>query len=112
MAVASGVFLIFQGLSSPQVDLLETRLAQFSDRELTLDEMEMSTPLVDRVIRPIVDRIGQVIAKRTPANQQQALQDKINLAGRPFNLSVGSFLSLQLISLVVCTLVFYLLGLL
>jgi tight adherence protein C len=112
MAVAFGVFLIFQGLSSPQVDLLETRLAQFSDRELTLDEMEMSTPLVDRVLRPLVDRIGKVIAKRTPANQQQALQDKINLAGRPFNLSVGSFLSLQLIALVVFTLVGYLLALL
>jgi tight adherence protein C len=110
VVVAFGIFLIFQGLTRPQVDLLETRLAQFADRELTLDEMEMSTPLVDRVIRPIVDTVGKVITSRTPANQQRALQDKINLAGRPFGLTVGSFLSLQVIGFIVLGLIGYGLG--
>jgi tight adherence protein C len=107
LCVAFGVILIFQGLSRPQVDLLETRLAQFGDRELTLDEMEMSLPLADRLFRPFFERIGRALTNRTPANQQQALQDKLNLAGRPYGLTVGSFLTLQIISLVVFAVVGY-----
>ena len=112
LGVAFGIFLIFRGLSVPQVDLLETRLAQFGDHELTLDEMEMTLPFSDRFLRPILDRWGRAVARRTPANQQQALQDKINLAGRPYNLTVGSFLTVQFLALVVFTPIAYGLALL
>jgi tight adherence protein C len=103
LGVAFGVFLVFQGLSRPQTDLLESRLAQFGDHELSLSEMELSLPFADRFLRPIIDRIGAYIASRTPANRTQALQDKINLAGRPFNMTPGSLLGLQLVSLFVLT---------
>ena len=101
LCVAFGVILIFQGLSRPQVDLLETRLAQFGDRELTLDEMEMSMPLADRIFRPVFERLAKALTAKTPANQQQALQDKINLAGRPYGLTVGGFLTLQILALLI-----------
>ncbi|HEY2704691.1 MAG TPA: type II secretion system F family protein [Candidatus Dormibacteraeota bacterium] len=103
LAVAFGVFLIFQGLSRPQTDLLETRLAQFGDHDLSLAEMELSLPFGERFLRPILDRMGGFITSRTPANRTQALQDKINLAGRPLNLSPGSLLTMQLLSLLVMT---------
>jgi len=103
LAVAFGVFLVFQGMSRPQTDLLETRLAQFGDHELTLSEMELALPFGERFLRPILDRMGNFITSRTPANRTQALQDKINLAGRPLNLTPGSLLTLQLISLLVLT---------
>ena len=107
LCVAFGVILIFQGLSRPQVDLLETRLAQFGDRELTLDEMEMSLPLVDRLFRPFFDRIGNALTSRLKAGQREALQEKLNLAGRPYGLTVGTFLTLQVIALVVFAVVGY-----
>ena len=107
LVVAFGIFLIFQGFTTPQANLLDTRLAQFADHEMTLDEMEMSLPFVDRVIRPVFDRIGKTIAERTPANQRQALQEKIDLAGRPYNLTVGSFLTMQVIAAVLFALVGY-----
>lgn len=112
LVAAFGVFLIFQGLSRPQPDLLESRLAQFADHEMTLDEIELSLPFVDRVLRPFFDRIGKAIAERTPANQRQALEAKIELAGRPYNLTVGSFLALQIIAMVVFALLAYLLAVL
>src|SRR5258708_39276653 len=105
--VAFGVFLVFQGFSTPQPDLLESRLAQFGDREMTLTEMELTLPFGERFLRPILDRIGRLISSRTPANQQQAIADKINLAGRPFGLTAGSLLALQVVSLVVLTAAFY-----
>ena len=107
LCVAFGVILIFQGLSRPQVDLLETRLAQFGDRELTLDEMEMSLPLVDRLFRPFFDRIGTALTNRMKATQREALQEKLNLAGRPYGLTVGTFLTMQVIALVVFAVVGY-----
>jgi tight adherence protein C len=103
LAVAFGVFLVFQGMSRPQTDLLETRLAQFGDHELTLTEMELALPFAERFLRPILDRMGTFITSRTPANRTQALQDKINLAGRPLNLTPGSLLTLQMLSLLVLT---------
>jgi tight adherence protein C len=112
LVAAFGVFLVFQGLSRPQPDLLESRLAQFADHEMTLDEMELSLPFADRVLRPFFDRIGKAIAERTPANQRQALEAKIDLAGRPYNLTVGSFLALQIITMVVFALLAYLLAVL
>jgi tight adherence protein C len=101
LCVAFGVILIFQGLSRPQVDLLESRLAQFGERELTLDEMEMTLPLADRIFRPVFEKFGKALTSRTPENQKQALQDKINLGGRPYGFTVGSFLTLQILALVV-----------
>jgi tight adherence protein C len=103
LAVAFGVFLVFQGMSRPQTNLLETRLAQFGDHELTLTEMELALPFAERFLRPILDRMGTFITSRTPANRTQALQDKINLAGRPLNLTPGSLLTLQMLSLLVLT---------
>jgi tight adherence protein C len=103
VAVAFGVFLVFQGLSMPQVDLLEARLAQFGERDMTLDEIEMTLPFGERFLRPIVERVGSIITSKTPAKQQEALQDKINLAGRPFGLTVGMFLTSQIVSLLAMT---------
>lgn len=103
IAVAFGVFLVFQGLSMPQVDLLEARLAQFGERDMTLEEIEMTMPFAERFLRPIVERIGSIITSKTPAKQQEALQDKINLAGRPLGLTVGMFLTSQIVALLAFT---------
>jgi len=112
LAVAFGVFMIFQGLTTPQTNLLDSRLAQFSDHEMTLDEMEMSLPFMERVFRPFFARIGQAVAARTPENAKQAIQEKINLAGRPLGMTVGTYFALQIVMLGVLALAFYLLGLL
>jgi tight adherence protein C len=106
VVVAFGIFLIFQGLSTPQVDLLESRLAQFGETSMSLDQMEMTLPFGDRFLRPILDRVGAIVARRTPANQTAQLQEKINLAGRPWGLTPGSFLALQIASLLVGTTAF------
>src|SRR5215467_14549211 len=98
--VALGVFLAFQGMTRPQTDLLEARLAQFGERDMTLEEIEMTMPFTDRFLRPILDRFGAIFAKNTPAKQREELQEKINIAGRPYGLTVGMFMSSQFIALV------------
>ena len=103
VVVAFGVFLVFQGLSMPQVDLLEARLAQFGERDMTLEEIEMTMPFGERFLRPIFERIGSIVTSKTPAKQQEALQEKINLAGKPFGMTVGMLLTTQIVALLAST---------
>jgi len=89
---------------SPQSDLLEARLAQFADAGRavqSLAEVEMTLPFFERVIRPTLDRWGRRLAARNSLQRTQALQEKLNLAGRPWGLTVGGFLVLRIISVIV-----------
>ncbi|HZB97953.1 MAG TPA: type II secretion system F family protein [Candidatus Sulfotelmatobacter sp.] len=105
LLAAFGVFLAVQGLvrrSAPQADLLEARLAQFTQSGhlvTSLTEAELSLPFFERVFRPTFNKWGSRLAARTPAARQQALQEKIIMAGRPWGITVGGFLALRLFSL-------------
>src|SRR5438128_3142684 len=97
------VFSVVLTMSPRPVDLLEARLAQFTEagRPLTtLSEVEMSLPFFERAVRPILDGFGGYLSKRAQAGSQQALQEKLNLAGRPSGLTAQGFLALRLLSLV------------
>ncbi len=86
-----------------QGDLLEARLAQFTEAgrmPTTLTEVELSLPFFDRVIRPSLDAFGRLLTRRTQGGSQQALQEKLNLAGRPWGLTASGFVALRLLSLV------------
>lgn len=105
---AASVLLIFAGIASrpstAPVDLLAERLRQFSESghaPTSLAEVEMSLPFVERVIRPILNKLGRRLTTRTPAARQQALADQIALAGRPLGLTVGGFLALRLFAMLI-----------
>src|SRR5438874_12811113 len=88
----SGVFLTTQALTSkPRQDLIADRLAQDRDNNLTLDEIELSLPFSERFIKPALERLGSLLTARMAKNRQVVLQNKINLAGRPYALSVNGF---------------------
>src|SRR5471032_2419027 len=84
--------------TTSDVDVLEARLRQFGEtgRNLSLAEAEMTLPFSDRVIKPFFDRIGRRLTARQSIGHQQALQEKLNLAGRPYGLTVGGYLVLQI----------------
>ena len=88
---------------SPQSDLLEARLAQFTESGRavqSLAEVEMTLPFFERVLRPTLDRWGRRLTARNSQQRTQALQEKLNLAGRPWGLTVGGFLVLRLIAVI------------
>ena len=103
----TGISFIIFGLTNrstaTQADLLEARLSQFNEtgrQVLSLTEAELSLPFSDRVIKPIFDKLGKIMTSRMQGGQQQAIQEKLNLAGRPGGLTAGGFVALQLIALV------------
>jgi tight adherence protein C len=110
VAVAGGIMLIAFGLAmsvSPrQGDLLEARLAQFAEAgraPTTLAEVEMSLPFFDRVVRPFLDKVGHRLNRNAGAGGTDALQEKLNLAGRPWGLTASGFLALRLICMLLFT---------
>jgi tight adherence protein C len=105
-ALGGGILLITFGLAmsvSPrQGDLLEARLAQFAEAgraPATLAEVEMSLPLFDRVVRPFLDKVGNRLNRNQGQGSTDALQEKLNLAGRPWGLNASGFLALRLLSM-------------
>src|SRR5487761_1679548 len=98
------IVLSRRSLRPAQADLLEARLAQFTEagRAIqSLAEVEMTLPFFERVLRPTLDRWGRRLVARNSQHRTQALQEKLNLAGRPWGLTVGGFLVLRIISVIV-----------
>ena len=97
-----GVLIFFQAVTAkPRADLIAERLSQYRDHNLTLDEIELSLPFTERFIRPALDRLGSLLTSRMAKNRQVVMQNKLNLAGRPYGLSVNAFEVLKVIALLV-----------
>jgi tight adherence protein C len=97
--LGGGLLLFFYELArSPREDLLETRLAQFRDQTVTLEEIELQQPFVERVLRPNMERIGAFMNSRVGRDRVVTIQNRLSLAGRPGNLTVNGFISLKLVA--------------
>jgi tight adherence protein C len=84
-------------------DPLQARLAEFIQRGdvTSLEEIELSQPFSERVVVPLINRIGEFSARFTP---QKAIQDtarKMELAGNPWPIDAPTFLAIRFILAVV-----------
>ena len=84
-------------------DPLQARLAEYIQRGdvASLEEIELSQPFSERVIIPVVRRIGEFSARFTP---QKAIQDtarRLELAGNPWPIDAATFLAIRFILAVV-----------
>lgn len=84
-------------------DPLQARLAEYLQRGdvVSLEEIELAQPFTERVIIPIVRRIGEISARFTP---QKAIQDtakRMELAGNPWPIDAATFLAIRFILAVV-----------
>src|SRR3977135_1831788 len=88
----SGIIIAMQAVTAkPRQDLIAERLSQYRDHNLTLDEIELSLPFSERFIERALERMCSFLTARMGKNQQIVVQNKINLAGRPYGLSVNGF---------------------
>src|SRR3989442_1134415 len=102
----SGIIIAMQALTAkPRQDLIAERLAQYRDHNLTLDEIELSLPFSERFIKPVLERLGSLLTARMAKNRQIVVQNKINLAGPPYALSVNGFEVVKVIVGIVIALV-------
>lgn len=84
-------------------DPLQARLAEYIQRGdvTSLEEIELSQPFSERVLIPVVKRIGELSARFTP---QKAIQDtarRMEMAGNPWPIDAATFLAIRFILAVV-----------
>jgi tight adherence protein C len=107
------VGLIVAGLaSSSSSDEVAIRLEEFASRStpVTLEEIELSQPFSQRVIRPILEGAAAVITRFAPANAVESASHQLELAGRPYNWGPTEFFGFRaLTSLLLAVFAFLLL---
>jgi tight adherence protein C len=80
-------------------DPLMARLAEFSERGelVSLEQIELSQPFSERVIVPIVRRLGELSARFTPQKVLLDTTRKLELAGNPGRIDAATFLATRFI---------------
>ena len=69
-----------------------------------LDEIELSKPFAERVIKPFLTRTSQLAGRLAPGSHVQAIANKLAMAGNPRNINVETFLGLKVVAAVVLAL--------
>jgi tight adherence protein C len=120
IVVGIGVLMIFIGLArTPQTNtaqMVQQRLQVYgaggSDKPLTLEEVELSRPFSERFLRPMIERLGNTLSRSTPAKARQDLDNRLEMAGRPGNLTPADFGAVRLVTAAIMGALGLLLGLL
>jgi tight adherence protein C len=115
--VGIGVLMIFIGLartpSSSTALNVQQRLAAYGgEKPLTVEEIELQRPFSERVLRPAIERLGSMLSRSTPQKARQDLLNKLELAGRPGNLTPEDFVAVRLVAAAIMAALGFLLGLL
>lgn len=103
-AITIIIFSLRRNAQGEEDDPLQARLAEFIQRGddiKSLEEIELSQPFAERVIIPVIRRIGEFSARFTP---QKAIQDttrRMELAGNPWPIDASTFLAIRFILAVV-----------
>ncbi len=114
-AVGVGVLMIFIGLartpSSSQAVNVQQRLAAYGgEKPLSIEEIELQRPFSERVMRPAIERLGSMLSRSTPQKARQDLLNRLELAGRPGNLTPEDFAAVRLVAAAVFGAIALLLG--
>jgi len=80
-------------------DPLQARLAEFIQRGdvASLEEIELSQPFSQRVLVPLINRIGEFSARFTPQRAIQSTARQMELAGNPWPIDAATFLAIRFI---------------
>jgi tight adherence protein C len=96
MAIGLSIVLIFIGISMPRpADQIQERLVEYGGRPLTLEEIELSQPFSERIIKPLIRGMANLVLRLAPSRNMEALQRKLEMAGRPNNWSPAEFMGVR-----------------
>ena len=87
--------LILKGAYLKQISILHRIDKVKGSKDSKDDDNELSTPFYQRVIIPVGKKFSQVISRTTPRDSKKRMEEKLNLAGNPYNLSVNQWYFLK-----------------
>ncbi len=96
MAIGLSIVLIFIGISMPRpADQIQERLVEYGGRPLTLEEIELSQPFSERIIKPLIRGMANLVLRLAPSRNMETLQRKLEMAGRPNNWTPAEFMGVR-----------------
>jgi tight adherence protein C len=106
------VLLIRYGLSlSTESGDIQNRLEEYasrSDAPLTLEEIELSLPFSQRVIRPMLITLSRGVSRLSPSKSRAAAEHQLELAGKPYNWGATEFFGLRVFIALLLGVLFFL----
>lgn len=82
-----------------ETDPILARLAELSQagKVSSMEEVELQQPFRERVVLPMLKRIGELSLRFTPQNVRQNTELRLEMAGRPYRLDATTFLALRFV---------------
>jgi tight adherence protein C len=89
-----------------QPDVVGSRLSQFTERTMTLEELELEEPFSQRVLLPLARSVLLTLGRYGPKQSQERLRVSLQQAGNPGNLQPLQFTGIRVGLAVVLFLIF------
>ena len=105
LIVGGAVALVVFGLrysrqkQDDETDPVMARLAEATQRgeAVSLEQMELQQPFSERVLLPIMEKIGEISTRFTPQKLLQETTLKLELAGNPGRIDASTFLATRFV---------------
>ncbi len=102
-----GIILVIVGMTrSTQPDTIGDRLSQFTERTLTLTELELQQPFSQRVLLPLTRGLLSQLGKYGPKQSAERLRLNIQQAGNPGNITPVMFSGIRIFLAVLLLVIF------
>lgn len=97
--VVVGMRYARQGRENTEFDPILARLAEATQRgeHVSLEDIELEQPFTERVLIPILRKIGELSTRFTPQKLLEDTTHKLELAGNPGRIDAGIFLSTRFV---------------
>lgn len=97
VALATIAFSILL-LRRAEEDPLTVRIDEFAAREevVSIEEIELSLPITDRIFVPILRRISEFLVRYTPQKTVESTTRMLELAGNPRNMRAAEFIAVRI----------------
>ena len=89
-------FWSFMPQAPTNADVVESRLRVYeTGMPLTVAEIELRQPFMDRVVRPAARSFGRLIEQTMPEKARHQIHNWLVVAGRPGGMSAGDFIAMR-----------------
>lgn len=97
LLVTGGILLVVFGMQQrrQQAAVIEQRMAEFALRPKRLEELELSRPFVDRIVKPMLSAMIKGMSRFTPRSNLERVRQNLEQAGNPNNWQPLDFMGVR-----------------
>ncbi len=100
LGITIGVLIFFLGLYSMATTTatIQERLEEYGARPLTLEEIELSQPFSERVVKPLLRNLAKTVTRFTPQSLLKETTKNLERAGNPYNWTATEFIGFRVLA--------------